>query len=125
MHALSELSSITNRAKAKGQCPLCCDFEVSSERQYEKHIGQHLEQLALFALPHIVDDGNGDEEDEQSSTGDEKSDDDNDDDNKDGEGEDRGIPPIPEAYDLRNFASKEKAAMEYILWARTKAGKGP
>ncbi|KAJ4022860.1 hypothetical protein NW752_003315 [Fusarium irregulare] len=78
IQALVELSSVANAAKAKGQCPLCFDFQVVSEKQYEKHIGRHLEELALFTLPDIgevgEDDGEGkktDNEDESNDSGDE------------------------------------------------------
>lgn len=33
-------------------CPLCGDI-LSSLRQYQKHVGRHQEQLALFALPDL------------------------------------------------------------------------
>ncbi|KAH7242650.1 hypothetical protein BKA59DRAFT_546922 [Fusarium tricinctum] len=82
IRALGELSSRTNAAKAKGQCPLCCDFQVNSENQYEKHIGQHLENLSLFTLPNIGDEGNEDEDEDQAGArdGDDEDDDDDGDD---------------------------------------------
>lgn len=64
-----------NAAKAKGQCPLCFDFQISSEEQYEKHIGQHLRDLALFTLPDTGDKGNRGNLGNQTDAGDEKSDD--------------------------------------------------
>ncbi|KAF9770811.1 hypothetical protein IL306_011581 [Fusarium sp. DS 682] len=77
IYALCNLSSRTDIAKVNGQCPLCCDFQVKSENQYEKHIGQHLEHLALFTLPDTGEEGNEEDkeaertEEEQLSDGDE------------------------------------------------------
>ncbi|KAG6363886.1 hypothetical protein INS49_008989 [Diaporthe citri] len=36
---------------AQGACPLCWEYEIVSSHQYEAHVGNHLEQLALFVLP--------------------------------------------------------------------------
>lgn len=44
-------STDIDMAKVRKECPLCCNFEIKSVRQYAKHIGHHLEQLALFTLP--------------------------------------------------------------------------
>lgn len=69
IQALEGLSSRGDVAKAKGQCPLCHDFQIGSEKQYEKHVGQHLEHLALFTLPdtgeEADEDDEGDEENEE------------------------------------------------------------
>ncbi|KAI0869690.1 hypothetical protein GGS24DRAFT_511705 [Hypoxylon argillaceum] len=45
--------------KASGPCPFCSEVGIRSSTQYSKHVGHHLEQLALFALPVI---SNGDDE---------------------------------------------------------------
>ena len=44
-------------------CPFCRD-SLSSSKQYERHVGRHLEELALFALPRTeIDDAEDDDED--------------------------------------------------------------
>jgi transcriptional regulator with XRE-family HTH domain/uncharacterized C2H2 Zn-finger protein len=58
---LQRLSSRPDLAKSKGQCPLCSDFQIMSDKQYGSHVAAHLEQLALFALPST---GSEEEEDE-------------------------------------------------------------
>ncbi|KAJ4181983.1 hypothetical protein NW755_010671 [Fusarium falciforme] len=86
MHALEGLSSRADIANAKGRCPLCYDFQIESEKQYEKHVGQHLEHLALFTLPDTGgggdddEDGNEDKEEERLDDGDEDDDDDDEED---------------------------------------------
>ncbi|KAH8758434.1 hypothetical protein F5883DRAFT_502279, partial [Diaporthe sp. PMI_573] len=52
--------------KANGDCPLCWNFEVKSIRQYASHVGHHLEQLALFALPNLDECEEEDREDRAS-----------------------------------------------------------
>lgn len=37
--------------RAQGTCPLCGDLNITTSVQYQSHVGTHLEQLALFALP--------------------------------------------------------------------------
>ncbi|KAK3946882.1 hypothetical protein QBC32DRAFT_387273, partial [Pseudoneurospora amorphoporcata] len=59
-------SSVRDKSKARGQCPLCPGVQLGSERDYTSHVGRHLENLALFALPRVDDD---------YSTGDESTDD--------------------------------------------------
>ncbi|KAK7413084.1 hypothetical protein QQX98_008032 [Neonectria punicea] len=67
-HTLLSLSSRSDMSKSNGQCPLCHGFQVGSETQYARHIGQHLEHLALFTLPSLekagseseIDDKDGD-----------------------------------------------------------------
>jgi hypothetical protein len=54
--------------KANGDCPLCWNFEVKSIRQYASHVGHHLEQLALFALPNLDECEEEDREDRASQT---------------------------------------------------------
>jgi len=39
-------------------CPLCNE-QVSSLREYARHVGRHQKDLALFALPKIQGDNNG------------------------------------------------------------------
>ncbi|KAI1130826.1 hypothetical protein F5Y10DRAFT_103409 [Nemania abortiva] len=49
--------------KAIGPCPLCIEVTIKSTAHYSTHIGGHLEQLALFALPRM---GNAKDENESS-----------------------------------------------------------
>lgn len=47
------------------RCPLCQE-PLSSFKQYQRHVGRHQEQLALFALPHLdsmEEEGESDEQD--------------------------------------------------------------
>ncbi|KAI1110088.1 hypothetical protein F5Y14DRAFT_444252 [Nemania sp. NC0429] len=53
-YTLEQTSRKGNLKKAIGPCPLCLEVEISSARQYCDHIGYHLEQLALFALPQTI-----------------------------------------------------------------------
>lgn len=52
---VSILSSRTDQDKAQGQCPMCQKVEIKTVGEYGSHIGQHLEQLALFLLPAMSD----------------------------------------------------------------------
>lgn len=49
-------SSVRDKSKARGKCPLCPEVQLGSERDYTFHVGRHLENLALFALPRVDDD---------------------------------------------------------------------
>ncbi|GAW16547.1 hypothetical protein ANO14919_059770 [Xylariales sp. No.14919] len=42
--------------KANGPCPICIEVNITTVTQYYKHVGHHLEQLSLFALPATADD---------------------------------------------------------------------
>ncbi|KAI1375355.1 hypothetical protein F4677DRAFT_446435 [Hypoxylon crocopeplum] len=53
--AIERLSSQTNARKSEGNCPLCFDKQITTARQYYSHVGNHLEQLSLFSLPHLED----------------------------------------------------------------------
>lgn len=59
-NAIVDLSSKANVSRAKGPCPLCHDFQITSSHQYQSHVGEHLEQLALFVLPTQDDDDDDD-----------------------------------------------------------------
>ncbi|RWA07072.1 hypothetical protein EKO27_g8038 [Xylaria grammica] len=48
-------------SKAYGPCPMCIEVHITTAKQYCEHIGHHLEQLSLFALPPT---GNDDDESE-------------------------------------------------------------
>lgn len=69
MDAAVNLSSKANVSRGEGVCPLCHDFDIKSIHQYRSHVGQHLEQLALFVLP---------PPDEEEGEGEEADDDDDD-----------------------------------------------
>lgn len=55
---LEKMCSHEDPKKALGLCPLCLIVEISSAKQYRDHIGHHLKQLALFALPQTAIDDN-------------------------------------------------------------------
>lgn len=52
---VSVLSGRTDQNKAQGLCPMCQKVEIRTVDEYGSHIGHHLEQLALFALPAMND----------------------------------------------------------------------
>lgn len=52
--------------KANGKCPLCWEYDIASSHQYQSHVGHHLEQLALFVLPHAEEVEEQIEEEEES-----------------------------------------------------------
>lgn len=43
-------------SRVEGKCPVCCEVEIKTSRQYQSHVGNHLEQLALFVLPNMNED---------------------------------------------------------------------
>ncbi|KAI0096017.1 hypothetical protein GGR51DRAFT_52331, partial [Nemania sp. FL0031] len=47
------------------KCPLCCDITLGSRQQYQRHVGRHQVDLALFALPRIDDDEPDEESEDQ------------------------------------------------------------
>ncbi|KAJ8129795.1 hypothetical protein O1611_g3836 [Lasiodiplodia mahajangana] len=49
------------------ECPLCCDT-LQSVQQYQRHIGRHQVDLALFALPRINDDEPDERSEDQDAT---------------------------------------------------------
>jgi len=51
------LSSYADPDQANGQCPLCADYQITSEEQYSSHVSGHLETLALLALPNTSTEG--------------------------------------------------------------------
>lgn len=66
LESLAKLAAQPRDMKKGVACPLCRET-LSSVREYERHVGRHQEQLALFALPSqdVVDD-EGDVEEERS-----------------------------------------------------------
>jgi hypothetical protein len=69
-----DLTHSLDALKAIGRCPLCHNYEITSIRRYMSHIGDHLERLALFALPNILADDSDDTEEDREDNGDDKSD---------------------------------------------------
>lgn len=67
---VSALSSRTDPSKVKGVCPICQKVNLTTINEYEFHIGHHLEQLALFALPAMSDIGEDYREMAKDETGD-------------------------------------------------------
>ncbi|KAH8721192.1 hypothetical protein HC256_001552 [Beauveria bassiana] len=69
--SLESLSGRADAAKPRETCPLCVSFWCGSAKKYEEHVGRHLEELALFALPSAGDDdeGEGSEEEGDSRAG--------------------------------------------------------
>lgn len=57
-HYIISLDTQFDLKQSEGMCPLCQNFEMKSDSRghsYETHVGHHLEQLALFILPHQDD----------------------------------------------------------------------
>ncbi|OAA58663.1 Homeodomain-like protein [Cordyceps fumosorosea ARSEF 2679] len=69
--SLESLSGRVDIGKPRENCPLCASFWCKSVQQYEEHVGRHLEDLALFALPSTGDDNGseGSEAEENSRAG--------------------------------------------------------
>uniref|UniRef100_A0A0D2XP58 C2H2-type domain-containing protein n=1 Tax=Fusarium oxysporum (strain Fo5176) TaxID=660025 RepID=A0A0D2XP58_FUSOF len=66
MTHLDSLLTICERPKSENEpadCPLCGERQ-SSFKQYQRHVGRHQEDLALFALPHLP--GEEDEKNDES-----------------------------------------------------------
>ncbi|KAK0625882.1 hypothetical protein B0T14DRAFT_421598, partial [Immersiella caudata] len=51
--SLEVLSGYVDLERAQGQCPLCAEVQIISDQHYISHIAEHLESLALFALPDL------------------------------------------------------------------------
>ncbi|KAK3948959.1 hypothetical protein QBC32DRAFT_201193, partial [Pseudoneurospora amorphoporcata] len=75
------LSSVPDISKARGPCPLCLEVTIANDKIYGKHVGDHLERLALFVLPSVE---YGDSSDDNGFQDDSDDDDDDDDDTSDG-----------------------------------------
>lgn len=60
------LSSVADISCAEGPCPLCHNVQIQSSHQYQSHIGNHLEQMALFVLP--TQDGDDDDHESTNDT---------------------------------------------------------
>lgn len=53
---------------AESPCPLCCE-RVAGTMQLQKHLGRHLEEIALFALPSEETESDEDSDSQSSSLG--------------------------------------------------------
>lgn len=97
----ASLKTKTDLEQARGNCPLCHKFEIADSRQYRSHVGEHLEQLALFVLPVAEEaEDETDEEDEEIDSEDYETEDDSTDEDEKGKtgDEDR---PEPRSRDTR------------------------
>ncbi|KAK6376165.1 uncharacterized protein PV06_02118 [Exophiala oligosperma] len=61
-------SAHTSELDSQSQCPLQCSTASISAMHLESHIGRHLEELALFAMPRAIPDDEGDPENRQSTS---------------------------------------------------------
>ncbi|KAJ3473627.1 hypothetical protein NLG97_g10210 [Lecanicillium saksenae] len=66
--SLESLSGMADAAKPRETCPLCGSFWCGSTDKYTEHVGRHLEELALFALPNVGDDDGGEESEEEGDS---------------------------------------------------------
>lgn len=62
--ALADLSNEADPAKARGACPLCAEAHLMTPKDYQRHVGHHLEQLALFTVSAALYDADGSEDDQ-------------------------------------------------------------
>ncbi|KAK3401312.1 hypothetical protein B0T20DRAFT_112982 [Sordaria brevicollis] len=98
-----QASSARDTSKVCGPCLLCpenAEMQFKSEKQYASHIGRHLENLALFALPRVDDD---------YSTGDERSSDGEDDEDNDDDDDDNNV-----AQDLNEWLVDDDDVKSHI-----------
>lgn len=54
--------------QCQGICPLCNEVDIGSCRQYQSHVGHHLEQLALSVLPASNEEAGGETGEEKSKS---------------------------------------------------------
>ena len=66
---LDGVTALGGKAATKDTTTTCsvCGHTVVGLRPYIKHVGRHLEQLALFALPRVEDEAENDTEGDQES----------------------------------------------------------
>ncbi|SPQ22034.1 4d02eded-7eb9-4f7f-9943-741b74605947 [Thermothielavioides terrestris] len=69
LNAVLSLGKRAAAADTANECPMC-RHTVIGLRPYIRHVGRHLEQLALFALPHLEDENHseGGRSDQESGT---------------------------------------------------------
>ncbi|MCJ1392199.1 hypothetical protein MMC18_005066 [Xylographa bjoerkii] len=63
-----DMCSVPMNATRETECPLCENSILGSKR-FEKHLGRHLEEIALFALPQSLFEDGDDLESDDSSNG--------------------------------------------------------
>ncbi|KAL7960103.1 hypothetical protein V8C34DRAFT_277590 [Trichoderma compactum] len=70
LQAVVNICRSPNDSKMDGKCPLCWEYQIESGESYQSHVGDHLEQLALFVLPQAVfDDNDGSDNDGHDNDG--------------------------------------------------------
>ncbi|KAL7929602.1 hypothetical protein V8C35DRAFT_315253 [Trichoderma chlorosporum] len=72
LQAVMNLSRFPNDKRIIGTCPLCLDYQIQSSKRYQSHVGDHLERLALFVLPHTAYDTSDDEDEDGNRNYDQK-----------------------------------------------------
>ncbi|KAL9616494.1 MAG: hypothetical protein Q9160_008637 [Pyrenula sp. 1 TL-2023] len=65
---LAKAQVIEQRPASDAECQLCHQTSFTNNREYATHVGKHLEEIALIALPRADD--SDDSDDESSDTGD-------------------------------------------------------
>ncbi|KAI1417942.1 hypothetical protein F5Y13DRAFT_199073 [Hypoxylon sp. FL1857] len=68
LRASVELHTSSRPLDNIGNCPLCQEL-VPSAKEYRRHVGRHLEDIALFVLPRTLDDDSGEESSEEQPLG--------------------------------------------------------
>lgn len=59
------LRNCTDHSKALGKCSLCLTYQTKSSSDYARHVGRHLERLALFTIPKVAYEYDSDEQNHQ------------------------------------------------------------
>jgi cobalamin biosynthesis protein CobT len=83
------------RGAAKEQCPFCLTCPSQTQKGYASHVGRHLQEISLAALPVI----------EAASDDENENDDDDDDDDDNDDGSDRG--PHPTGSEVDDLAGTD------------------
>ena len=97
LSAVATLGVTPRPDNAKENCPIC-RVDVSGLKTYVKHVGRHLEQFSLFALPRTTDASSDNEVDSDDEAF---------------QGSDRvSAPDATDSGELRNLASDEDHAVE-------------
>ena len=69
LETFTSLRSCADHSKAVGKCPLCLSYHTKSCSDYARHIGRHLERLALFTIPKATYEYDSDEQDPEQRDG--------------------------------------------------------
>ncbi|EHK23943.1 uncharacterized protein TRIVIDRAFT_127290, partial [Trichoderma virens Gv29-8] len=67
LQVVANLCRFPTETNIVGMCPLCLEYHIESSKRYQSHVGDHLERLALFVLPHTVYDDSDEESDGNES----------------------------------------------------------